>query len=213
MDCATHFSSRVNCLLTVTKRACPDHIHMFRFLTLVLTLLHICAFAAAQSGGDAKWESAGKQGLGTALSLRSKLWFTLQGGSLTEVFYPTADTANVQLLQFVVVDPRSKMVETERDDATHHIRTMDADSLSFRQDNTSKSGGWEIRKTYVADIDRNSLLIDVEFLPKRVGLELYVVYDPPLKNSGMTDTAWERDGVLLANEADVFSALKVSDGL
>jgi glucoamylase len=49
-----------------------------------------------------------KQGIGTALSLRSKIWFTLEGGSLTEVFYPTADMANVQLMQFVVVDPRQR---------------------------------------------------------------------------------------------------------
>ena len=185
---------------------------MFRLLTFVFTLLYLCACVAGQTGRDARWESAGKQGVGTALSLRSKVWFTLQGGSLTEVFYPTADNANVQLLQFVVVDPRSKTVETERDDAMHRVQILDAGSLSFRQDNTSKSGAWEIRKTYVADGDRDSILIDVEFLPKRRGIELYVVYDPSLKNSGSNDTAWENDGGLLANEADVFSALKISGG-
>ncbi|MEP6787556.1 MAG: glucoamylase, partial [Acidobacteriota bacterium] len=185
---------------------------MLRPLTFVLTFLYLCACVAGQTAGDAKWESAGKQGVGTALSLKSKVWFTLQGGSLTEVFYPTADIANVQLLQFVVVDPRSKTVETERDDATHHLRTLDPGSLSFRQDNTSKRGAWEIRKTYITDSDRDSILIDVEFLPKRPGPELYVVYDPSLKNSGSNDTAWERDGILLANEADVFSALKLSGG-
>ena len=185
---------------------------MFRSLSLVLTLLFICAIAIAQNGKDAKWESAGKQGVGTALSLSSKVWFTLQGGSLTEVFYPTADTANVQLLQFVVVDPRTKEVETERDDATHSVRPLDPDSLSFTQENTAKSGAWKIRKTYAADTDRNSLLIDVEFLPNRDGLELFVVYDPSLKNSGMGDTAWNRNGTLLANEADVFSAVAVTGG-
>ncbi len=174
--------------------------------------LFIYAFAAAQNGNDAKWESAGKQGVGTALSGRSKIWFTLQGGSLTEVFYPTADMANVQLLEFAVVDPLAKNVETERDDATHAVRVLDTGSLSFMQENVSKTGAWKIRKTYAADMERNSLLIDVEFFPKRDGLKLFVVYDPSLKNSGMGDSAWEHDGALLANKADVFSAVVVSDG-
>src|SRR5882757_7496898 len=108
---------------------------MFRFLNVVPVLLFFCAIAGAQTGGDAHWESAGKQGIGTALSLRSKVWFTLQGGSLTEVFHPTADTANVQLLQFIVVDPVKKTVETERDDATHTIKPLRPDSLSFQQIN------------------------------------------------------------------------------
>jgi glucoamylase len=182
---------------------------MFRFLLLTF-LLSSSVFA--QNGKDANWESAGKQGVGTAIGLASKVWFTLQGGSLTEVFYPTADIANVQSLQFVVVDPRTKHVETERDDATHTVRPTDPNSLSFMQENSSKSGAWKIRKTYAPDTERNSLLIDVEFLPASDGLELYVIYDPSLKNSGMGDTGWDRDGSLLANDADVFTAVKVTGG-
>ncbi len=166
----------------------------------------------AQNGVDARWESAGKQAIGTALSLQSKVWFTLQGGSLTEVFYPTVDNANVQSLQFAVVDPRKKRVETEREDATHAVRTLDTGSLSFTQENSAKSGGWRIRKTYATDPERNSLLIEVEFLPKSKGLTLYVVYDPSIKNSGMKDSAWQNDGTLVAGESEIFSAMKVSGG-
>jgi glucoamylase len=184
-------------------------IKSFLFLGCFVAVF-VCSSAFAQNGKDAQWESAGKQGVGTAMSLRSKVWFTLQGGSLTEVFYPTADSANVQLLQFAVVNPRTKKVETEPDEALHRVRTLNTESLSFMQVNTAKNGAWEIRKTYVTDPERNSLLIDVEFLPKAAGLDLYVVYDPSLKNSGMKDTAWAIDGILLSNEADVFSALKVT---
>lgn len=41
---------------------------------------------------------------------------------MTEVYYPDVTTANVHLLQFVVVDPKTKKVETEQDDATHQIQ-------------------------------------------------------------------------------------------
>jgi len=175
-----------------------------------LWLISLSISATAQNGKDAKWESAGKQGIGTALNLQSKIWFTLQGGSLTEVFYPTADNANVQYLQFVVVNPKTKTVETERDNAAHQIKIADINSLSFEQ--TNRTNDWEIRKIYTTDIERNSLLINVRFLSKNKNLELYVFYNPSLKNSGMKDTAWTKTDTLLSNEAAVFSALKISNG-
>ena len=188
---------------------------IFTFNLLPVLLLSLCLCVSAvnncfgQKGSDAKWESAGKQGIGTAFDLQSKIWFTLQGGSLTEVFYPTADNANVQYLQFVVVNPKTKTVETERGDTAHRIKITDNDSLSFEQTNTAKD--WKIRKTYTADIERNSLLIDVRFETKNRNLELYVFYNPSLKNSGMQDSAWTESDALLSSEADVFSALKISN--
>jgi glucoamylase len=186
----------------------------FNFMPVIFLSLCLCAAAAnfcfgQEKGMDAKWESAGKQGVGTAFNLQSKIWFTLQGGSLTEVFYPTADNANVQYLQFIVVNPKTKTIETERDDAAHQIKIADTASLSFEQTNTT--GNWEIRKIYTTDVERNSLLIDVRFAPKNKDLELYVFYNPSLKNSGMQDTAWTEAGALLSSEADVFSVLKISD--
>lgn len=140
-----------------------------------------------EKGKNAEWESAGKQGIGTALSEKSKVWFTLQGGSLTEVFYPTVDKANVQWLQFVVVNPKTKKVETERDDAVHQIKTLRSDSLSFQQINKSKIDEWTIIKTYTTDVERDSILIDVQFQTKNKNLNLYVYYNPSLANSGMND--------------------------
>ncbi len=173
---------------------------MIRLLNVVLIFIFIFTVISAQTGDDAKWESAGKQGIGTALSLNSKVWFTLQGGSLTEVFYPTADMANVQLLQFVVVDPVKKTVETERDDADHKIKPLRPDSLSFQQINTAKSGEWTLTKTYTTDPERDSVLIDVRFQSNDKNLNLYIYYDPSLGNSGMGDTASTKYG---PNDADV----------
>ncbi len=79
--------------------------------------------APGAPGKDAQWESAGKTGVGTSTTLESKVWFTLHGGVMTEVYYPTVDVANVRLLQFIVVDSRGK-VETERDDAVHSFSSF-----------------------------------------------------------------------------------------
>src|SRR5918912_2449561 len=89
--------------------------------------------APGAPGKDAQWEDAGKEGVGTSATLESKVWFTLQGGVMTEVYYPTVDVANVRLLQFIVVSADGKRVETETEDTTHRIQVLDPQSLTFRQ--------------------------------------------------------------------------------
>jgi glucoamylase len=167
-----------------------------------LAPLRLCVFALVFSftlkaqtlapgapGKDAQWATAGKQGIGTSANLESKVWFTLADGVMTEVYYPDVTVANVHLLQFVVVNPKTKKVETERDDAVHQIKVTRPDSLSFQQINTAKSGEWKITKTYTTDTERDSVLIDVKFEPKNKDLNLYFYYDPSLGNTGMHDSA------------------------
>ena len=168
--------------------------------------------APGARGKDAQWANAGKQGIGTSNTLTSKVWFTLQGGTLTEVFYPTADTPNVHFLEFVVVDPSSRRVETEREDANCRVRILSDRTLVFRQICRAKNDQWKIIKTYVTDPFRNTLLIDVQFETKNSALAPYVYFDPSLNNSGMHDSAWTEGDALVANDADKFSALLVSSG-
>lgn len=92
------------------------------FALLLFTLSsHAQTIAPGAPGKDAQWSSAGKQAIGTSASLESKVWFTLQGGALTEVYYPDVTVANVHKLEFVVVNPKTKKVETETADANNRI--------------------------------------------------------------------------------------------
>ncbi|MEQ1641823.1 MAG: glycoside hydrolase family 15 protein [Pyrinomonadaceae bacterium] len=152
-------------------------------------------------GKDAQWATAGKQAVGSSATLESKVWFTLAQGVMTEVYYPDVTVANVHLLQFVVVDPKTKKVETEQDDAIHEIKVLRTDSLTFQQVNTAKSGKWNITKTYVTDPTKNAVVIEVTFSPQSPGLSLYVFYDPSLGNSGMGD----RHFMQFINHPDTFS--------
>ncbi|HNG93423.1 MAG TPA: hypothetical protein PLB32_11540, partial [Acidobacteriota bacterium] len=43
--------------------------------------------AKGQPGVTSSWTTGNKTGLGTSLSVRSKVWFTLADGQLTEVYY------------------------------------------------------------------------------------------------------------------------------
>src|SRR5215203_3070567 len=142
---------------------------MLRTLVLVFLLnfiVHSQPLAPGGPGHDAQWATAGKQGVGTSANLESKVWFTLAEGVMTEVYYPDVTVANVHLLQFVVVNPKTKKVETEQTDAVHQIKVLRPDSLTFQQINTAKSGEWKITKTYATHPNGNSVWIDVQLQAK-----------------------------------------------
>jgi len=159
-------------------------------------------------GNDAHWPTAAKDGFGTANTIASKVWFTLCDGVLSEVFYPTLDVPNVQMLQLIVVGAN---VETESQDTTHRTEVLDPRALTFRQINTARSGYYTITKTYVTDPERNTVLIDIQFA-SRMAASVYVYYDPSLNNSGMHDSAWTEGDALVAIDGNKASALVSSSG-
>jgi glucoamylase len=190
-------------------------------LLLILALLNALTghaqvsnnLAPGAPGKDAHWQSAGKEAIGTSASLESKIWFTLHGGVLTEVYYPTVDVANVQTLQFIVVSPDRKRVEIESEDTTHSLHVLDPGALTFQQFNRAKSGAYTISKTYIVDPQRHTVQIGVNFETRNnAPYQLYVYYDPSLNNSGMHDSAWTQGGALLASDGDKASALVSSTG-
>jgi glucoamylase len=199
---------------------------LMRYLiTITITLNLACSALLAQTtnklapgapGKDAHWSSAAKNGFGTANTLSSKVWFTLNNGVMTEVYYPRLDVPNVQMLQLVLLSVDGRRVETEAEDTAHRVEVLDPEALLFRQINTAKSGAYTITKTYVTDPERSSVLIDVNFRWNVANLfraALYVYYDPSLNNSGMHDSAWDNGNWLVAADTDKASALTSSNGL
>ncbi len=169
--------------------------------------------APGAPGKDAQWATAGKQGVGTSANLESKVWFTLAQGVMTEVYYPDVTVANVHLLQFVVVNPKTKKVETEQDDALHEVKVLRPDSLTFQQINTAKSGEWKITKTYISNPDTSAVvMIDVQFESKIKDLNLYYYYDPSISNSGMGDIAYSRKDDAISYDGKIYSSLLISTG-
>src|SRR5688572_25955734 len=163
-------------------------------------------FAPGAPGLDSHWPSAAKNGFGTANTLRSKVWFTLNNGVMTEAYYPQLDVPNTQSLQFIVCAAGN--CETEADDMRHEIRVLDSRALSFRQINTARNGAYTITKTYTTDPDRPAILIDVSFTSNsKASYGLYVYFDPSLKNSGMHDIGWSEEDAFLAIDADIATAL------
>lgn len=104
--------------------------------------------APGQPGRPSEWLPADKTGFGTARSSASKVWYTLQRGRLSEVFYPTLSVPSVRSLQFIVTDG-SSFADLETTGTTHKTVLMQPRALVYRQVNEAKSGAYRLTKTYI----------------------------------------------------------------
>jgi glucoamylase len=181
--------------------------------SLLLTVILLPALALSASTGDSApgahgttptWTSAAKDAVGTSTSTESRVWFTLQGGILTEVYYPRLDNANVRTLEFAVSDRKTVWVESS--DLRHSIERLSSDALLYKQTSRDANGSFELTKTYATDPHRDTLLIDVTF---KGGPEysLYLLYNPALENSGDGNTAQIENGTLIAKKSATATAL------
>ncbi|MFG2059452.1 glucan 1,4-alpha-glucosidase [Micromonospora sp. NPDC048930] len=144
-------------------------------------------------GASATWTTGDKDGIGTALSRDSKLWYTLAGGTLSEVYYPAADTPNVRELQFAVTDGAT-FSQRETDGTRRVVELADRTSLTYRQITSDEAGRWRLTKTYVTDPVRSALLIDVAFETLSGGpYQLHVLYDPALAGNARDDSGESAD--------------------
>jgi len=178
-------------------------------MTRIILVIAVVSHTVMAQGGDAHWPTAAKNGFGTSTTLASKIWFTLANGVMTEVFFPTLDVPNVQMLQLHIAT--GGRVETETDDTFHRLEVPNPSSLTFRQVNSAKSGQYTITKTYITDPRSSTVLIDLNF-DSKAPAQLSVYYDPSLNNSGMHDSAWTENDALVAIDGNKASALIPSCG-
>jgi GH15 family glucan-1,4-alpha-glucosidase len=146
---------------------------------------------------------------------RKNMWFTLQGGRLSEVYYPRLDTPSVRNLDFVVTDGQSFV--TRAQDASSSTRLVNPESLTYQIVNTDTDDRWRLTTTYVTDSSRTTPLIDVEFTSLNgQPYQLYAVYPPQLNNpplnAPLSESGVSQGGALLAADAQmqVASALVAS---
>jgi glucoamylase len=185
---------------------------------LVSGLVPAVATASPPPGGDApgapgahpSWLPADKTGFGTARDKASNVWFTLQGGRLSEVYYPDLSTPSIRSLDFVVSDGRT-FATVDSSAHTQQVRRTSDDGLTYEQTITDDQHRWRIDKTYVTDPARATVLVDVDFRsltgkPYR----LYAATDPDLTNDGSDDSARTDGNALLAHDAKTAAAVTAS---
>jgi glucoamylase len=115
---------------------------------------------APARGERSQWTEADKTGFGTARTRRSNVWFTLQDGRVSEVFYPDLSTPSTRSLELVVTDG-STFTDRESEDVDVVTTRPDERSLRFQQVGTATSGRYRITKTFVTDPRRDALVVRV----------------------------------------------------
>ena len=70
---------------------------------------------------------------------RSKVWYTVAGGVLSDVYSPTIDNTNVETLQYVVTDGQT-FTDLQTRDMTYTVRSTDESGMACRVTSTAKSG-------------------------------------------------------------------------
>lgn len=179
------------------------------FLILIFSPTAPAQDAPGAPGTMPTWTPGSKEAVGTSTTTNSHVWFTLQGGILSEVYYPRLDTADVRTLEFAVSDGRRVWIESR--DLLHSVKRITENALVYKQTSRDPEGSFSLTKTYVTDPQRDALLIDVEFSGP-TGDSLFVLYDSALKNSGYGDSGLTQGDALLVQKDDVATALVSSGG-
>ncbi|MCB0404583.1 MAG: hypothetical protein KDD51_07330 [Bdellovibrionales bacterium] len=183
----------------------------------IMLSVWLCAPANAQlafggPGNPFGWQSAEKEGIGTAYQnprekVRSRVWFTLARGIITEVYYPRVDVAQVRDSQFLVTDGKSFLHE-EQFDMESSVRRLPG-APAFQVIHRDKHGRYELEKIIWADPDTDTLLQQVRFTANADGLELYYLHKPAAANSIFGDSAESEPELIAGEQNGVFSGWQV----
>ena len=102
------------------------------FICLLRECHLICKNPAPGGPGiEPRWTGGAKDGVGTAYSVSSRLWYTIANGVNTEVYYPTIDTPQIRDLQFLISDEET-FFHDERRNTVSKIELIDPNALGFK---------------------------------------------------------------------------------
>jgi glucoamylase len=149
------------------------------------TLIDSEAFGSP--GMAPRWTSSAKEGLGTAHSAGSRIWFTVSHGIVNEIYFPTVDQPNTRDFEFLISDSETFCHEEKRD-LDHLVEYPDHNSLFYRLTNSERNGRYRVVKEILTDPERPVLLIhvllDVLDESLRGKLKLYALLAPHIAKYG-----------------------------
>ncbi len=180
----------------------------------------------APGGGEAfgrpgippRWTSSSKEGVGSAYSTSSRVWFTLSHGILNEIYFPTIDRPQVRDLQFLITDGKTFFHEERRDLETE-VDYIERETLGYRIRSSDPEGRYRILKEIITDPHQACVLIHarVEGRPDWLEhLRVYALLAPHLEVGGLGNSAQKYsvsgNNVLVAWRGQTYLALGVKPG-
>ena len=106
--------------------------------------------APGKPGVEPLWTSSAKTVVGTSATPVSQVWFTVNQGILTEVFWPEVDHACTRDMGFIVTDGKEFFSE-EKKDTKHQVEYLADGVPAFRLTNECEQGRYKIEKEIITD--------------------------------------------------------------
>lgn len=170
--------------------------------------------ATGAPGIPPRWARANKDGVGTAYSDLSRVWFTISRGTVNEVSFPTIDRPQIRDMQFLITDGETFFHDGRRH-ANHQVESVAPHALGYRMTTRCPEGRYTLTREIISDPHRPCLLMRVRLdAPDDIlhKLQLYVLLAPHLDVGG-----WGNNGnvaitphgkVLTANKNGIWLALQ-----
>jgi len=142
-------------------------------------------------GLEPRWTHGDKDGIGTAYSAASRIWFTVWNGIVTEVYYPTVDMPQMRDVQLLFTDGQS-FFHQETKYLESRIQRMPS-CLGYRVEGADPDGRYAYVKEIIADphlpclLQRVTVQANREWLSR---LKTYVLCAPHLDVGGSANNAF-----------------------
>ncbi len=155
----------------------------------------IIRYAPGWPGIAPRWTSSAKTGIGTALNLHSRVWFTLSHGILNEIYFPRVDQACTRDFGLIVTDGRAFFSEEKRHCTFQNV-PVEPGIPAYELTNSCQGGHYRIEKEVLTDPWRCVVLQKIRFVPLQGSLSdyrLFALLAPHLANFGYGNTGWVDD--------------------
>ncbi len=143
--------------------------------------------APGAPGTTSYLDEARKDCFGTARDDVSRVWYTVAGGVLSDVFSPTIENTNVNTVQYIVTDGKS-FTDLAQRDMSYSLSSPDASGMVCRVTSTDAKHRFRLISDYITDPARDSVVVRTTLSPlpggSPSGLKVYVRYDATIDNTG-----------------------------
>lgn len=143
-------------------------------------------------GISPRWTGSAKDGVGTAYSGSSRVWYTISCGILNEIYYPTIDRPQIRDFQFLITDGKSWVREERHLKST--VTCLSSHALGFRITNTDPDGRYALTKEILSNPHQDCVLVRTQFRAEEgllPDLKLYALLAPHLEVGG-----WDNSGTV-----------------
>ncbi len=137
--------------------------------------------AAGAPGAASYYDQARKDCVGTAAGTGSKVWYTVAGGELSDVYAPTIDNTDVKTLDPIVTGPGFTALQPR--DMTYTVASLDSTGMACEVTAHDAAHHFNVVTDFITDPGTEAVVLRYRLVPlpgAPSGLHLYLRFNPLL---------------------------------